>query len=96
MPTYTRLPRFDKDFARLSDDERAKFRAAVEKFVVDLKAGKFRSGLRVKGVEGAPGIYEMTWAPDARATFEYGPEVREGEPHVIWRRCGGHEVFGAP
>ncbi|MER6108587.1 hypothetical protein ACWG5P_11115 [Streptomyces prasinus] len=36
---------------------------------------------------------EMTWAPDGRATWQYGDELREGEPHVIWRRVGGHEIF---
>ncbi|MFD6425369.1 hypothetical protein [Streptomyces sp. NPDC060198] len=36
---------------------------------------------------------EMRWAPDGRATWQYGDEVRAGEPHVIWRRVGGHEIF---
>ncbi len=35
----------------------------------------------------------MTWAPDGRATFEYGDEVQSGEPHVTWRRIGTHSVF---
>jgi hypothetical protein len=65
-------------------------------FVADLRRGRFRAGLRVRGVEGAPGIFEMTWAPDGRATFEYGKEISPGEPHIIWRRVGGHDIFGAP
>lgn len=32
----------------------------------------------------------MTWAADGRATFEYGQEIRPGEPHIIWRRIGTH------
>lgn len=42
------------------------------------------------------GVYELTWAPDGRATFEYGPEQRPGEPHIIWRRTGTHEILKAP
>ena len=96
MPTYQRLPRFDKDLARLSAEERKLFAEAVAKFVADLRQGQFRVGLRVRGIEGAPGIFEMTWAPDGRATFEYGKEITPGEPHIIWRRIGGHDIFGTP
>jgi hypothetical protein len=39
MPTYERLPRFDRDLAGLSRRERRAFRAAVEKFVADLERG---------------------------------------------------------
>lgn len=97
MPTYARLPRFDKDLERLSPEQRSQFNAAVRKFVADLgAAGKFRVGLRVKGVEGAEGIFEMTWAPDGRATFQYGESIKAGEPHVIWRRVGSHDIFSTP
>jgi len=96
LPTYQRLPRFNKDFARLSAQEQERFAEAVAKFVADLLGGRFRAGLRVRGIEGAPGIFEMTWAPDGRATFEYGDEITSGEPHIIWRRVGGHNIFSAP
>lgn len=76
------------------------FLAAVEQFVEDLnRGGRFRKGLRVKEVQGASGIFEMTWAADGRATFEYGGEVTEGragQPHVLWRRIGTHSVFKQP
>lgn len=63
----------------------------------DLRASRgFRKGLRVRGVQGASGVFEMTWADDGRATFEYGEPLREGEVHVIWRRVGTHDVFGRP
>jgi hypothetical protein len=97
MPTYQRLPRFDKDFEQLSHDERERFRQAVAKFVDDIERGRsFRRSLRVKGVQGAPGVFEMTWAPDGRATFHYGEPVREGDTHVVWRRVGTHAVLGSP
>lgn len=43
-----------------------------------------------------PGVLEMTWAPDGRATFEFGREIRSGEHHVVWRRIGTHEIFSRP
>ncbi|MGH2750597.1 MAG: hypothetical protein ACRDK3_06955 [Actinomycetota bacterium] len=45
-------------------------------------------------MRGTDAIFEMTWADDGRATFEYGEEQIEGEPQVIWRRVGTYEVFG--
>lgn len=97
MPTYEWLRRFRSDFEQLTPEQQAAFLAAVAHFVEDLQAGRpFRKGLRVKGVQGARGVFEMTWAPDGRATFSHGDEVRRGTPHVIWRRVGTHEVFGRP
>jgi hypothetical protein len=80
----------------MSPADRREFKKAVNNFVTDLKAGRFRKSLRVKGVEGAEGIFEMTWAKDGRATFEYGPEVRPKNPHIVWRRCGSHSVLKKP
>jgi hypothetical protein len=95
VPTFSTTPRFQRDFRKLSERDRARFQKVVrEQFVPDLVLGLFRPGLRVKGVQGAPGVYEMTWAPNGRATWQYGQQVRPGDPHVIWRRMGTHEVFG--
>jgi hypothetical protein len=97
VPSYAWLARFRADFSSLSSSEQAAFLVAVAQFVEDLGADRgFRKDLRVKGVKGAPGIFEMTWADDGRATFEYGDAVTEGEPHVIWRRVGTHAVFDRP
>ena len=97
MPTFQRLPRFDPDYGLLSGEEKTLFRESVKKFVDDLaRGGRPRSGLRVKGVQGAPGIFELTWAADGRATFQFGKSIREGQPHIIWRRVGGHEILNAP
>jgi hypothetical protein len=30
------------------------------------------------------------------ATFSYGDERVSGQPHIIWRRVGGHEIFKQP
>jgi hypothetical protein len=42
------------------------------------------------------GAREITFAADGRATFEYGNEVIAGEPHVVWRRVGTHDVLSEP
>jgi hypothetical protein len=97
VPTYTRAQRFDSDWHKLTEDQQNRFRIAVRQFVADLEGGgRFRPGLRVKGVSGAPGVFEMTWAPDGRATWQYGQELVAGQPHVIWRRIGTHRVLANP
>ncbi len=97
MPTHEERGRFLREWAKLTVREQALFLAAVEEMVADLRThGSFRSSLRVKGVQGHPGVFEMTWAPDGRATFTYGTEVHPGEPHIIWRRIGGHEILAQP
>jgi hypothetical protein len=97
VPKFAWLARFGADFDGLSPAQQAAFLAAVAQFVEDLrKGGQFRKGLRVKGLQGASGLFEMTWADDGRATFQYGDAVLEGEPHVIWRRVGTHDIFRQP
>jgi hypothetical protein len=97
MPTFKTRPRFRQDLEQLSPDEKERFRQAVAKFVEDLERGRgFRPGLRVKGIQGTRGIFEMTWAEDGRATFEYGAPVRAGQVHVVWRRVGSHTIFSSP
>jgi hypothetical protein len=97
VPTFAWLARFGADFDRLSAAQQVAFLAALTQFVEDLRAGgRFRKGLRIKGVRGAPRAFEMTWADDGRATFQYGDAVVEGETHVIWRRVGTHDIFKRP
>ena len=97
MPTYAWLARFRSDFERLTPQQQSAFLVAVQAFVDDLVEGReLRKGLRVKGIRGATGIFEMTWAPDGRATFQYGPELVAGQRHVIWRRVGTHNIFKQP
>jgi hypothetical protein len=89
VPTYAWLARFRADFERLTPTQQAAFLIAVEQFVEDLRRDRtFRKGLRVKGIQGATGIFEMTWAPNGRATFGFGDSGIDGEPRVIWRRVG--------
>lgn len=96
MPTYEATNRFRSDLAGLTESERKRFHHAVAEFVEDLRGDRFRKGLRVKRVQGTRDVWEMTFAPDGRATWQYGEERQEGEPHVIWRRIGTHEIFRDP
>jgi hypothetical protein len=96
MPTYLRLLRFNRDWARLTAAQQARFRIAVAAFVADLRKGEgFRPGLRVKKMSGFD-VWEMTWAPDGRATFSYGDQTRPGEAHIVWHRIGTHDIFRQP
>ena len=97
MPTHEELLSFWRDWDALTPDQQRLFRRAVAKFVEDLGQRRpSRPGLRVKEVQGTDGIFEMTWAGDGRATFQYGSAVEGDEPHIIWRRVGTHHVLRAP
>jgi hypothetical protein len=95
-------PAFEGDWRHLSADERAMFRQAVKDDFHpacerrrDDPTAPWPKKLRVKDVEGAPGVWEMTWSfagPDGRATFEW-VEI-DGAPCIRWRRIGGHAIFG--
>jgi len=85
---------------RLTPEQRRRFRKTVTAFVEDLRTGRFRAGLRIKGVQRAPGVYELTWSmgtgPAGRATWEYGAPIVPGEQHIVWRRIGTHDILSSP
>ena len=86
-------------FAASQDKQQNRLYAALHAFIEDLLAieagrtDRFRPGLRVNGVQGEPGMFEMTWAPNGRATFSWGKPVSSGKWHVIWERCGDHSIL---
>ena len=96
MSTFSQTDRFRSDFAKLTAEQKAVFRAAAARFVDDQPSEGLRPGIRIKGVQGADGVFEMTWSDDGRATFEYGPAVREGETHIVWRRIGTQDIIARP
>lgn len=96
MPTFDREDLFLDDYESLTPEQRRAFKRTVAKFIEDLRRGQFRKGLRIKRVRGLVGVWEMTWAEDGRATFTYGPSIRDGEPHIRWRRIGTHDIFEKP
>ena len=101
MPTYDKTETFKRGYKHLSKRDQQRFLAALRLFIGDLaarEAGRaskapFRPALRVKQVRGQRGVWEMTWAPDGRATFAYGKPIRDGATHIIWLDIGGHEIF---
>ena len=84
---------FRGDRKRLSESERRlvgevipTFVAACDRYAADPNTA-WPASLRVKDVEGAPGVLEMTWSfsgPDGRATFEW--VQMDGQLAVRWRR----------
>jgi len=48
-----------------------------------LAAKALGKGLRVKGAQGYPGVFEMTWADNGRAAFSYGVSPVSGDTHII-------------
>jgi hypothetical protein len=106
---FERTEPFSADYRRLSEDERARFRAAArafntacDHFVETKDPSSWPHHLRVKAVVNAPGIFEMTWSfsgPDGRATWEWTTiSDTDGSqwPAVRWRRLGTHRIFGEP
>ncbi|MFC7796217.1 hypothetical protein [Streptomyces cinereoruber] len=98
MPTFETTTRFTTDLDRLTPAQRHRFRRTVlNAFVPDLRTGRpFRPGLRIKGVRSTPGVYELTWAPDGRATWCYGRTRIAGDRHIVWRRIGTHGILIRP
>jgi hypothetical protein len=88
--------RLSKSEQRLVSEALAAFVAACDRYAADPTAA-WPSSLRVKNVEGAPGVLEMTWSfsgPAGRATFEW--VQIGGELAVRWRRIGGHGILKNP
>ncbi len=94
---------FDADYRRLNDADAKLFREALKLFIpacdrYGLDASmKWPAALRVRDVERAPGVWEMTWSfsgPDGRATFEW--ISIDGSLALRWRRIGDHGIFKRP
>lgn len=98
MPTFDRLALFKREYGRLTPEQRERFKIAVAKLVAALKQTPpvLPGDPLVHPLAGHHGVYELRFAPNGRATFTFGPSVRAGQPHIIWRRIGGHEVLDRP
>ncbi len=96
MPTHQELPRFLRDYSQLTSEQQKAFRAVLPLFRAGLRSRQFDPALRVKIQRTKAGVWEMTWAPNGRATFHYGPELTPGEPHIVWRRIGSHNIYRQP
>ena len=98
MPTYVLTASVYAQYTKLSREQRRAFREALSRFIEALrqKPPSFPAALRVKRVQGHPGVWELSFAPNGRATFEYGEELSSGDPHIVWRRIGDHSIFKSP
>lgn len=102
MPTHDEATAFQRDLDRLTDRQAERFEARLADFIADLMAVEegqrswFRPGLRVKKLSGVPDVYEMSWAPDGRATFAIGNPIVAGKIHIVWLRVGSHDILRRP
>lgn len=102
---YERTASFKADYRRL-DEERFRdavraFNRACDEAVESGDRPSWPASLRVKPVQGAPGVWELSWSfsgPDGRATWEWTTVEVGGQRHpaVRWRRIGGHRIFNDP
>lgn len=97
---FETTPAFDRDFKRLPEQHKRKFRSLVTAFnLAAEKASRgedkpWPPGMRVKPVQSAKGVWELTWSmdePDGRATWEW--IKLDGELAIRWRRIGDHGVL---
>lgn len=101
MPTFFRTTRFNRDYSKMTPALQKKFAEVIARDFIpalasDTQPPPFPRGLKVKRVQATSNVWELRFADDGRATFEYGDELQPGEPHVIWRRIGSHAIFGDP
>lgn len=96
MPTFETDQEFVRDWSRLTLTQRRRFKAAVRRFVEDLKAKRSpHPGFGIERFEGREGVFEFHWAPDGRAPFAYGTSPRPGDVHIVWLRIGTHDIYRA-
>ena len=94
MPTHEQVARFMAEYACLTPAQRRDFRRAVVLFREGLRTGTFHPSLRVKGFWSEDGVFEMRWAKDGRALWQYGdPLPGRARPHVVWLRIGTHDIY---
>ena len=65
VPTYQARPRFLRDYKQPDPRAGSRLGSALDLFIACLRRGRFEPGLRVKRVQGYPGVWELTWAPTA-------------------------------
>jgi hypothetical protein len=99
------LPSFLSDWQALPQAERAfvkrwltkDFLPAVAAYETDPTAFVWPRGLRFERLQATADICAVTWSfagPDGRATFQF--TTVDGEPCLIWRRIGRHDVYRRP
>lgn len=101
---YSTLSAFDRDYSKLPAEHQTTFRKILrEHFLPAITAGSFTgtppwpTRLRVHRL-GGTAIYSITWnftGPDGRATFHLETD-KDGDPVLVWRRIGTHDIYDRP
>ena len=78
-----RTGRFKKDFKGLPSNVQEQAAKTLEMFLANSRY----PALRIKKMEGAPGIWEMRVSDNYRITFQF---VDEG---ILLRRIGSHNIL---
>lgn len=83
LKSFRRSKRFERNFKKLPQEIKDAFYSQLKKFRTSHP--NLHPSLRVKGVQGKKGIYEMTVTMDIRVTFEYA------EDGMLFRNIGDHD-----
>lgn len=100
---YRTLAAFDRDYKSLPPEHQKLFRDMLASHLLPAIAAGALAGraswpprLRFHKIVGTS-IYSITWSfsgPDGRATFHL--ESVDGEPVLVWRRIGTHDIYEQP
>lgn len=101
---FVRLPKFVREFRRLSPEAQQLFRESFDLFeraCDELESNPYDFSwprrLRVEKLVGQPDVHAFTWSfkrPDGRATFQFA--LIDDERVVILRRVGTHDIYRKP
>ncbi|MGZ4183901.1 MAG: hypothetical protein ACXVUE_03320 [Solirubrobacteraceae bacterium] len=97
-PTFDRLAQFKRDYEKLTQPQRDRFRAAARMFVAPFSTAPLTDvgGALVRELRDHHGFYELRLDVDTRAIYTFGNAIRRGQPHVVWCRIGSDEVLDQP
>ena len=95
---------FERDYKKLKKEHqrvflelRSEFLEEFERVLLSTTQIPAPRKFRLKELKNTEGIWAMTWSfsrPAGRATFHI--EEHEGEPILVWRRIGTHEIYREP
>lgn len=102
---FRTLPTFTADWARMNKEERAAFKAfvsdkfnpACDEYAATPTNYQWPKSLRFERIHNTKGVCAVTWSfsgPDGRATFQI--DDVDGEPIIVWRRIGRHDIYNKP
>ncbi len=82
MPTYDATDTFRASYEGVTPEQQRAFRRVLPRFVEDTPSSRYRSSLRVKGIQGMPGCFE---AAQVRASWMI-LDGRMGTTRALQRR----------